>query len=92
MESFGLHLSIQDTISIEDLADVQIFFDTGGIFVSDDSGMAHFAEICGLFTITIFSDFDPSIWHPRGENTSLRLGVDPVGVPELESLIIGVVT
>jgi ADP-heptose:LPS heptosyltransferase len=92
LESFGLHLSIQDTISIEDLADVQIFFDTGGIFVSNDSGMAHFAGICGLFTITIFSDFDPSIWHPRGENTSLRLGVDPVGVPELESLIIGVVT
>jgi hypothetical protein len=87
-ESFGLHLSIQDKISIEDLADVQTFFDTSGIFVSNDSGMAHFAGICGLLTITIFSDFDPVIWHPRGENISLRKGIDPVDVPILVEIIL----
>ena len=75
LESLGLDLAIQDKISIEDLVAVQTFFNDGGIFVSNDSGMAHFAGICGLFTITIFSDFDPSIWHPRGGNISLRQGM-----------------
>ena len=56
--------------------------------MSNDSGMAHFAGICGLLTITIFSDFDPAIWHPRGENISLRQGIDRVDARTLESLII----
>jgi len=72
---------------IEDLADVKTFFDSGGIFVSNDSGMAHFAGFCGLLTITIFSDFDSSIWHPRGENISLRLGYDNVVATELVDTI-----
>jgi ADP-heptose:LPS heptosyltransferase len=88
LESLGLNLAIQDKISIEDLADVQTFFNAGGIFLSNDSGMAHFAGICGLFTITIFSDFDPAIWHPRGENISLRQGTDRVDVPALEEIIL----
>jgi len=87
LESLGLDLAIQDTISIEDLADVQTFFNAGGIFLSNDSGMAHFAGICGLLTITIFRDFDPTIWHPRGENISLRHGIDRVDVPALEYII-----
>ena len=90
--SFGLNLTVNNKISIEDLAAVQTFFNDGGIFVSNDSGMAHFAGICGLLTITIFSDFDPVIWHPRGENISLRKGIDPVDVPELEALIMQLVT
>ena len=85
LESLGLNLAIQDKISIEDLADVKTFFNDGGIFVSNDSGMAHFAGICGLLTITIFNDFDPAIWHPRGENISLRQGIDSVDVPALGS-------
>lgn len=87
LESLGLDLTIQDTISIEDLADVQTFFNAGGIFLSNDSGMAHFAGICGLLTITIFRDFDPTIWHPRGGNISLRQGIDRVDVPALEYII-----
>ena len=88
LESLGLNLIIQDKICIEDLGTVQTFFNDGGIFVSNDSGMAHFAGICGLLTITIFSDFDPAIWHPRGENISLRQGIDRVDAHTLESLII----
>jgi ADP-heptose:LPS heptosyltransferase len=88
LESLGLDLPIQDKISIEDLVAVQTFFNDGGIFVSNDSGMAHFAGVCGLFTITIFSDFDPSIWHPRGGNISLRQGIDRVDIPSLEVLIL----
>jgi hypothetical protein len=88
LESLGLDLAIQDKISIEDLGAMQTFFNTGGIFVSNDSGMAHFACVCGLFTITIFSDFDPSIWRPRGGNISLRQGIDHVDVPALEEIIL----
>jgi hypothetical protein len=86
-ESFGMKLPITNKVVIEDLVDVKAFFDAGGIFVSNDSGMAHFAGFCGLFTITIFSDFDPTIWHPRGENISLRSGIDNVDLPELEKMI-----
>jgi ADP-heptose:LPS heptosyltransferase len=88
LESLGLDLAIQDKISIEDLVAVQTFFNDGGIFVSNDSGMAHFAGVCGLFTITIFSDFEPVIWHPRGGNISLRQGIDRVDVPVLEEIIL----
>jgi len=87
LESLGLNLPISDKLVIQDLVDVKEFFNTGGIFVSNDSGMAHFAGSCGLHTIAIFSDFDPAVWHPRGSNISLRLGIDTVNVPKLEEMI-----
>lgn len=86
-ESLGLSLAVEAKVSIEDLTEVQTFFRSNGIFVSNDSGMAHFAGTCGLLTITIFNDFNPAIWHPRGENISLRQGIDRVDVPSLEALI-----
>ena len=86
-ESLGLNLPVSDKIVIEDLVDVKNFLDAGGIFLSNDSGMAHFASMCGLLTVTIFSDFDPAIWHPRGENISLRQRIDCIDVPRLEALI-----
>jgi len=91
LESFGLNLPIVDKIIIEDLTNVKTFFEGGGIFVSNDSGMAHLAGICGLFTITIFSDFNPAIWHPRGDNISLRKGVDRVDIPTLSDMIVQLV-
>ncbi|MDD3844801.1 MAG: glycosyltransferase family 9 protein [Syntrophorhabdaceae bacterium] len=74
----GLLLSAEGSLFLEDLADVKRLFDDGGIFVSNDSGMAHLAGACGLATVTIFTAFDPAIWHPRGRNISLRFGVDRV--------------
>ncbi len=87
LESLGLDLPISDKLAIQDLVDVKEFFNAGGIFVSNDSGMAHFAGTCGLQTITIFSDFDPAVWRPRGRNISLRLGIDNVTVPQMEEMI-----
>jgi ADP-heptose:LPS heptosyltransferase len=87
LESFGLNLSIADKVVIEDLSAVKAFFEEGGIFVSNDSGMAHLAGMCGLLTIIIFSDFDPAIWHPRGENISLRQGIDHMDVTTLADMI-----
>jgi|GEM_PF-246891 len=92
LESLGLDLAISDKLVMQDLVDLKKFFNAGGIFVSNDSGMAHFAGIYGLYTITIFSDFNPAVWHPRGRNISLRLGIDTVNVPKLEEMIFQLMT
>jgi ADP-heptose:LPS heptosyltransferase len=74
----------------EDLAEVKRFFSEGGVFVSNDSGMAHLAGACGLATITIFTGFDPAIWHPRGRNIPLKAGVDRIDVESLAAMIVGI--
>lgn len=64
--------ALSKSLKIDDLADLKRFFiENGGILVSNDSGIAHLAAACGLYTVTIFLDTDPSIWHPRGRNVSL---------------------
>ena len=83
-----LSLSTRGSIFFEDLADVKDFFGIGGVFVSNDSGMAHLAGVCGLTTMTIFTAFDPAVWHPRGRNISLRTGVDRTDVESLAGMII----
>jgi len=79
------------SVVIQDLAEVKEFFRPGGIFVSNDSGMAHFAGACGLVTVTVFADFDPAIWHSRGRNISLQLNVDDVCVETVGNMIRDVV-
>lgn len=82
-----LSLSDRGSIFFEELADVKEFFGGGGIFVSNDSGMAHLAGACGLTTITIFTGFDPAVWHPRGRNISLRRLMERVEVSSIKELI-----
>lgn len=91
LESLDLELDEHCKLRIENLTEVKDFFQAGGIFVSNDSGMAHFAGACGLLTITIFNDFDPSVWHPRGRNISLHHGHDPVDITSLEVLISAII-
>ncbi len=50
----------------ERLGEIAAFLSAGGFFVSNDSGMAHFAARCGLVPLTLFSDTDPRIWRPKG--------------------------
>ncbi len=76
-----------ESIVIHELAAVKELFSRGGIFVSNDSGMAHLAGACGLTTITVFTDFDPVVWHPRGNNISLKQGVDNVGPGAIARII-----
>jgi ADP-heptose:LPS heptosyltransferase len=80
LESLGLSLNVDHKVFFEDLIEIRQFFSKGGIFVSNDSGMAHLAGASGLFTITIFSEFDPTIWHPRGRNMPL---VQRQAIPDL---------
>ena len=88
VESPDSPLNVPDTVRIGELSDVREFFRRGGIFVSNDSGMAHFAGMCGLATITIFMDFDPLIWHPRGAWHALTRGKDPLDVPSVMDAIL----
>ncbi|NLT21527.1 MAG: glycosyltransferase family 9 protein [Syntrophorhabdus sp.] len=83
-------LTVEGSLFFEDLADVKEFFGGGGVFVSNDSGMAHLAGASGLTTITIFTGFDPAVWHPRGRNTSLRTRVDKVDIESLAGMVVGI--
>jgi hypothetical protein len=87
LESLGLPLDVENTVYFEDLGEVKEFFITGGIFVSNDSGMAHLAGVSGLFTITIFTGFEPAIWHPRGHCLTLKQGEDAIEVNAIEEKI-----
>jgi len=87
LESPGLSINVDKRIFFDDLKEVKQFFSQGGIFVSNDSGMAHLAGASGLFTITIFAGFNPSFWHPRGRNISLVQKQDMFDLPFLERII-----
>jgi ADP-heptose:LPS heptosyltransferase len=76
-----------ETIVIHELSKVKELFSRGGAFVSNDSGMAHLAGACGLATITVFTDFDPAVWHPRGQNISLKQGIDDVDPAAIARMI-----
>ena len=88
LEPIGLKLEVEGKVFFEELTQVRDYLQKGGIFVSNDSGMAHLAGQCGLFTITLFSDFDPSVWHPRGRNISLECNKEDVDVRSIEELIL----
>lgn len=80
-----------DAVEIEDLIELKEFFESkGGIFVSNDSGVAHLAGSCGLYTVTIFFDADPIVWHPRGKNKSLSLVEDRIDPDKLERTILDI--
>lgn len=88
LKSMGLETDVKEAVFFEELIEVRAFFGKGGIFVSNDSGMAHLAGMCGLYTITIFNDFDPDIWHPRGNGTRLQSRKDMVDIPSMETKIL----
>lgn len=63
----GLTLAGPGSVSHEDLSDVAACLASqGGVFFSNDSGMAHFAARCGLRALTLFWEADPVIWAPKG--------------------------
>jgi ADP-heptose:LPS heptosyltransferase len=90
LEPLSIKLELKEKISFQELPDIRDFFKGGGIFVSNDSGMAHLAGICGLFTITLFTDYDPEIWHPRGHYKTLQQGLDRIDIETVLAEIEGV--
>jgi ADP-heptose:LPS heptosyltransferase len=88
LESPGLDVDLPARLILPELSQIKTLFEGGGIFVSNDSGMAHLAGMCGLTTITIFTDFDSRMWHPRGANISLQHGRDPLDPSLVEEIIL----
>ena len=88
LEPLGMNLDIRNKVSLQELPDVASFFKEGGVFFSNDSGMAHLAGINGLFTITIFIDFEPLMWHPRGRFHAFKKDRDIINIPVIENKII----
>ena len=61
----ALDLPAVPSTAFEQLSDIGAFFSAGGVFFSNDSGMAHFAARCGLQAATLFQDTDPLVWRPK---------------------------
>ncbi len=74
---------VSDSLRFDRLEDMSSFLSDGGIFVSNDSGVAHLAAALGLTTITLFHDQRPDIWHPRGKNLSIACDPYAPGVEEV---------
>ncbi len=89
LEPLGFNIDSAHKVSFQELTEVRDYFAGGGIFVSNDSGMAHLAGACGLFTITIFHEFDPLVWQPRGYGIALREGNDVINPEAMASRILG---
>jgi ADP-heptose:LPS heptosyltransferase len=83
----GLDVQKTESVSFEGLDDIEDFFSEGGIFFSNDSGMAHFAARCGLRAITLFREADGAVWGPRGSRVLQFQGEGP-GVGEVVDLIL----
>ena len=80
--------SCADSLQFDDLKETATFFREGALFVSNDSGIAHLAAVCGLATITLFWEHDPAIWHPGGRNISIQCTTHTPTVEEMLSLIL----
>ncbi|MCX8021809.1 MAG: hypothetical protein N2745_03460 [Syntrophorhabdaceae bacterium] len=85
---YGMKIPVEQKIHIDELTEIRDFFSEGGVFVSNDSGIAHLAGLCGLKTVTIFIDSDPLIWHPRGVNYPITGDINSIRVEDVEERIL----
>ncbi len=69
----------------ERLSDIADFLSPGGVFLSNDSGMAHFAARCGMYPVTLFFDTDPAVWRPVTGKV-MRCDEGPPGTEEVARL------
>jgi ADP-heptose:LPS heptosyltransferase len=72
LEPIDLDLPVKEKVRFEELSSLVLFLQEGGVFVSNDSGVAHLAAACGMATVTLFCDEDPCVWHPGGTSFSIR--------------------
>ena len=86
LEPFDTEAPHPGSFRFDDLSDVASFLHQSGLFVSNDCGLAHLAASRGLSTITLFHEADPMIWHPLGDNRSIRCTPSP-STEELLALV-----
>jgi hypothetical protein len=80
------------SLRFDKLNEVATFFGGGGVFFSNDSGVAHLAGVCGLRTITLFCGQNPAVWRPRGQNVSIVCDEQGPRVTDMVGLIVKAVT
>ncbi len=88
LEAPDVEPSLDDSRRFEELEETARFLSEGGLFFSNDSGLAHLAAACGMATITLFWDHDPAVWHPRGRNIAVECATRSPGVEEMMALIL----
>jgi ADP-heptose:LPS heptosyltransferase len=88
LEAPDVKPSLPDSLRFEDLRETLLFFGDGGLFFSNDSGIAHLAAARGLATITLFWGQDPAVWHPRGRNLSISCDLHSPSVEEMVAVIL----
>jgi ADP-heptose:LPS heptosyltransferase len=88
LEAPDVESAARGSLRFEHVKDTAAYLRKGGIFVSNDSGVAHLAGVCGLTTITLFHDQRSDIWHPRGRNLSIQCADRTLGVEEVFTLIV----
>ena len=87
LEPLDLDLPVREKVRIVELSNLASFLGEGGAFVSNDSGIAHLAGVCGMRTITLFHDEDPRIWRPRGPSIPVIWRDAPLTVQRLAEII-----
>jgi len=86
-----LSLTVPASVSFEDLREVAAFFSSqGGVFFSNDSGMAHFAATRGLRPLTLFWEADPMIWAPKGSRVLACRDEPPTIEQAIDFIISGI--
>lgn len=82
----GLDVASAAVRAFDGLSGAADFLAAGGVFLSNDSGMAHFAARCGLTAATLFLEADPLVWRPKGGLVLEAKGAPP-GVDEAVDFI-----
>ena len=77
------------TVSINGLPEMAAFLSKGGLFFSNDSGMAHLAARCGLLPLTLFWEADPGVWRPKGSRVVRCKGEGPSIQEAIELIVEG---
>lgn len=87
LEPFDTEAPHPGSFRFDDLADVASFLNRSGLFVSNDCGLAHLAASRALSTITLFHEADPAVWHPLGDNYSIRCTPSSPSTEEILALV-----
>ncbi len=53
----------------------------GDLYVGNDSGVTHFAGLCGLDTVALFGPTDPRLWRPYGAHVLVIRGRSKGAMP-----------
>jgi heptosyltransferase III len=74
------------SIRIADLYELACRLAGAGVYVGNDSGIAHLAAAVGTSVVVLFGPTDPLVWAPRGEDVRVVRGACMTAIPVAEVL------